>query len=52
MGGDVLKVEAIKIKGKGELTLTGSLGDVMKESARIAFSVIKVLIDEGKIKNP
>lgn len=50
VGGDVLKVEAIKIKGKGELTLTGSLGDVMKESARIAFSVIKVLIDEGKIK--
>ncbi len=52
VGGDVLKVEAIKIKGKGELTLTGSLGDVMKESARIAFSVIKVLIDEGKIKVP
>ncbi|HED6631557.1 TPA: endopeptidase La [Campylobacter coli] len=52
VGGDVLKIEAIKIKGKGELTLTGSLGDVMKESARIAFSVIKVLIDEGKIKIP
>ncbi|EGK8164503.1 endopeptidase La [Campylobacter coli] len=52
VGGDVLKVEAIKIQGKGELTLTGSLGDVMKESARIAFSVIKVLIDEGKIKIP
>ncbi len=52
VGGDVLRVEAIKIKGKGELTLTGSLGDVMKESARIAFSVIKVLIDEGKIKIP
>ncbi len=52
VGGDVLKIEAIKIKGKGELTLTGSLGDVMKESARIAFSMIKVLIDEGKIKIP
>lgn len=52
VGGDVLKVEAIKIKGKGELTLTGSLGDVMKESAKIAFSMIKVLIDEGKIKIP
>ncbi|MBM0637182.1 endopeptidase La [Campylobacter sp. VicNov18] len=52
VGGDVLKIEAIKIKGKGELMLTGSLGDVMKESARIAFSVIKVLIDEGKIKVP
>ncbi|MCE3037382.1 endopeptidase La [Helicobacter sp. faydin-H20] len=46
VGGDVLKIEAIKIKGKGTLMLTGSLGDVMKESARIAFSVIKVLIDE------
>ncbi|TKX31729.1 endopeptidase La [Campylobacter estrildidarum] len=52
VGGDVLKVEAIKIKGKGNLTLTGSLGDVMKESAKIAFSVIKVLIDQGKIKIP
>lgn len=46
VGGDVLKIEAIKIKGKGNLKLTGSLGDVMKESAHIAFSVIKVLIDE------
>jgi len=52
VGGDVLKIEAIKIKGKGELVLTGSLGDVMKESARIAFSVIKVLIDNGQIKVP
>jgi len=52
VGGDVLKIEAIKIKGKGELTLTGSLGDVMKESAKIAFSVIKVLIDGGKIRLP
>lgn len=52
VGGDVLKLEAIKIKGKGTLTLTGSLGDVMKESARIAFSVIKVLIDSGTLKTP
>ncbi|XGQ70371.1 endopeptidase La [Campylobacter hepaticus] len=52
VGGDVLKIEAIKIKGKGELTLTGSLGDVMKESAQIALSMIKVLIDEDKIKIP
>lgn len=52
VGGDVLKIEAIKIKGKGELVLTGSLGDVMKESARIAFSVVKVLIDNGRIKVP
>ena len=46
VGGDVLKIEAIKIKGKGTLKLTGSLGEVMKESAHIAFSLIKVLIDE------
>ncbi|MDA3076758.1 endopeptidase La [Campylobacter sp. JMF_04 NA10] len=50
VGGDVLKIEAIKIKGKGAMTITGQLGDVMKESAQIAFSVIKVLIDNGKLK--
>jgi len=52
VGGDILKIEAIKIKGKGALTLTGSLGDVMKESARIALSVTRVLIDAEKIKVP
>ncbi len=50
VGGDVLKIEAIKIKGKGALQLTGSLGEVMKESARIAYSVVKVLIDKRDIK--
>jgi ATP-dependent Lon protease len=50
VGGDVLKIESIRIKGKGTLTLTGSLGDVMKESARIAYSVVKTLIDTDKIK--
>jgi len=50
VGGDVLKIESIRIKGKGTLTLTGSLGDVMKESARIAYSVVKTLIDTNKIK--
>lgn len=50
VGGDILQIEAIKIKGKGELKITGHLGDVMKESAQIAFSVVKVLIDNGKIK--
>ena len=52
VGGDVLKIEAIKIKGKGSLQLTGSLGDVMKESAKIALSVVKVLIDNNKIEIP
>jgi len=45
VGGDVLTIEVIKIKGKGQIQLTGSLGDVMKESARIAQSVVKILID-------
>ncbi|OHD94158.1 MAG: endopeptidase La [Sulfurimonas sp. GWF2_37_8] len=50
VGGDVLKIESIRIKGKGNFQLTGSLGDVMKESARIAMSVVKTLIDTKKLK--
>ena len=50
VGGDVLKIESIRIKGKGIMQLTGSLGDVMKESARIAYSVVKTLIDTKKLK--
>ncbi len=38
VGGDIIFVEATKMKGKGELILTGSLGEVMKESARTALS--------------
>lgn len=52
VGGDVLKVEAIRIQGKGGIQITGSLGDVMKESAKIALSVVKVLIDNKKIQVP
>ncbi len=37
-GGEVLYVEALKMRGKGGLVLTGQLGDVMKESARAAWS--------------
>jgi ATP-dependent Lon protease len=37
-GGDIIFVEATRMKGKGELILTGSLGEVMKESARAALS--------------
>jgi len=40
-GGEILFVEAIKMPGKGNLLLTGQLGDVMKESARAAMSYIK-----------
>lgn len=50
VGGDVLKIESIKIKGKGNLQITGQLGDVMKESAQIAFSLVKTLFDTKKIK--
>ncbi|MEA1879557.1 MAG: endopeptidase La [Campylobacterota bacterium] len=49
VGGDVLTIEAIKIRGKGALQLTGSLGEVMKESVRIAHSVVKILVDEKKL---
>ena len=50
VGGDVLKIEVLKIKGKGGLHLTGNLGDVMKESAKIAYSHIKSLIDSKELK--
>lgn len=40
-GGDILFVEATQMPGKGELILTGSLGDVMKESARAALSYLQ-----------
>ena len=52
VGGDVLRIEAIRIQGKGNMQITGQLGDVMKESAQIAFSVVKVLIDNKKLKVP
>jgi len=41
VGGDVLFVEATSMKGKDDLVLTGQLGDVMKESARIALSYVR-----------
>ena len=50
VGGDVLKIEAIKLRGKGIVKLTGSLGDVMKESAHIAFSVVKILVDNNMLQ--
>jgi ATP-dependent Lon protease len=45
-GGDVLFIEATSMKGKDGLVLTGQLGDVMKESARIALSYVRGHSDE------
>ncbi|MFV0561886.1 endopeptidase La [Malaciobacter mytili] len=50
VGGDVLKTEAIKLKGKGGLSVTGNMGEVMKESSKISYSVVKLLIDDKKLK--
>src|SRR6266550_3863378 len=41
VGGDVLFIEALKMKGKGTLVLTGQLGEVMRESAQAAYSYAK-----------
>ena len=48
-GGEVLLIEALKMKGKGGLMLTGQLGDVMKESAHAAMSYAKAHMDELNI---
>ena len=48
-GGDILPIEVTYYKGNGKLLLTGSLGDVMKESAQIAFSYIKANSKKFKI---
>ncbi|WP_449036997.1 endopeptidase La [Phascolarctobacterium sp.] len=41
VGGELLKVEVLAFKGKGNLTLTGQLGDVMKESAQAGYTYIR-----------
>ncbi|GIO04877.1 Lon protease [Brevibacillus reuszeri] len=48
-GGDTLNVEVSILPGKGKLTLTGKLGDVMKESAQAAFSYIRSRADQWGI---
>jgi ATP-dependent Lon protease len=50
-GGDVLFVEATSMDGNSDLTLTGQLGDVMKESARIALSYVRSHSDELGIES-
>ncbi len=51
VGGEIMLIEATKFKGKGGLLLTGSLGDIMKESAQAALSYIKSKSEEYSI-NP
>jgi ATP-dependent Lon protease len=49
-GGAILPVETICFEGKGELTITGNLGDVMKESARIALSFVRSVSAQFALK--
>ncbi|MEG2720842.1 MAG: S16 family serine protease, partial [Oscillospiraceae bacterium] len=51
VGGEMLKVEAISMEGTGKLELTGSLGDVMKESAKAAYSYIRSKSNELSINS-
>ncbi len=56
VGGELLFIESASMPGKGQLQLTGQIGDVMKESAQAAFSVVKsnakkLNIDDDKFKN-
>ncbi len=48
-GGDLLKVEVAVMEGTGKIELTGSLGDVMKESAKIAHSHVRTITELYKI---
>ena len=50
VGGEILYIETMLTKGKGELIITGQLGDVMKESARIAISLVKKLFPKEAAK--
>ena len=49
VGGEMLEIEALAVEGSGKLELTGSLGDVMKESAKAAYSYIRSVADNYSI---
>lgn len=50
VGGELLFIESAKMPGKGKLQLTGQIGDVMKESAEAAFSIVKANAQKLKIE--
>ncbi len=50
VGGTTLQIEVNTMPGKGELKLTGQLGDVMKESAQIALSYVRSIADDYGVK--
>ena len=50
VGGTILTIDVTLFKGKGEILLTGQLGDVMKESARTAISLVRTLAPKYGIK--
>jgi ATP-dependent Lon protease len=49
-GGDILYIEATRMHGDGQLNLTGQLGDVMKESAQIAYSYVRAQAEKLAIE--
>lgn len=49
VGGEMLQIEALCVEGTGKLELTGSLGDVMKESAKAAYSYIRSVAEDYNI---
>ena len=49
-GGDILFIETLPLKGKGVFKLTGQLGDVMNESANLAYSYVKKILQDEEIK--
>jgi ATP-dependent Lon protease len=48
VGGEILYIESSMMPGKGQLTITGQLGDVMKESAQIALSLVRSRLARGR----
>ncbi|MBC2856495.1 endopeptidase La [Cetobacterium sp. 2A] len=52
VGGVTLEVQGVVIPGKGNLSLTGTLGNVMKESAQVAFTYLRANLEKFGLENP